>query len=262
MQSFKLFETEMSKILYIRDHYKNTIYDVIKDKANLKNPQHYVFANDMIQDLEQMFGGFDKEGKADAELQNPKFAMRAKNAKETFDAFHTRFIATIAPLDMSEREKTDHLKRLIANRLKYRILDYPSSTSYRELVTRLRQVDLNVRLADEQSPKGTRGGATGETEGTEGTGSSSTRAGRDENNGGRYSNGTTTGRGGRYRHPQHVANRLRKENKCFKCLQPGHLPNEANASCREKSWLNEKQVTIMLTETGLETKADAPPTYE
>ncbi|CAD6587685.1 MAG: hypothetical protein ASARMPREDX12_002976 [Alectoria sarmentosa] len=152
MQSFKLFETEMSKILYIRDHYKNTIYDVIKDKANLKNPQHYVFANDMIQDLEQMFGGFDKEGKADAELQNPKFAMRAKNAKETFDAFHTRFIATIAPLDMSEREKTDHLKRLIANRLKYRILDYPSSTSYRELALEAEQLEKLKELKELDPP--------------------------------------------------------------------------------------------------------------
>lgn len=259
MMSWELFETELSKIVYIRDHCKTTAYDIIKGRADLNVAGHYDTADEMIFDLEQNFGDFDKEGKAEAELQNPKFAMGAKDPKETFDAFHSRFTAVIAPLNMSEREKTGHLRRLIAHRLKFRILDFPSSTSYRELVARLRQVDLNTRLAEDQSPRGGRGGASG---------SSSSRGGRGGNTSTQENNTNTTqstsrGRGGRYRHPQHVADRLRKEGRCFKCLQPGHLPNEADAPCRDKPWPTEKTVTAMLAETGLEIKAaEPPPSYQ
>lgn len=262
--SWELFETEVSKILYIRDHCKETAWDIIKGRANLDLPGCYQRAEEMILDLEQNFGDFDKEGKADAELQNPKFAMGAKDPKETFDAFHARFTAVIAPLEMSEREKTGHLRRLIAQRLKYRILDYPSSTSYRELVSRLRQVDLNLRLVDEQSPRGGRGGGSSSTRGGRGGNNSNSRGNSNSNS--NTNGGDSTTRRGRYRHPQYVADRLRKEGRCFKCLQPGHLPNEANAPCRDKSWLNEKQVTAMLAETGLEhkntTTTESPPTYE
>ena len=256
MMSWELFETEVSKILYIRDHCKDVAYNIIKAKADLDAIDHYITAEEVITDLEQQFGDIDKEGRADAELQDPKMAMGAKDPKETFDAFHSRFTAVISPLVMSEREKCNHLRRLISVKLKYRVVDYPSSMSYRELVTRLGQVDLNLRIMNQQTPRGERGG-----------GSSSTRGGR----GGSNSNpGQTSGakdssqRKGRYRHPQHVADRLRKEGRCFKCLQPGHLPNEENAPCKNKDWPTEKQATAMLAETGLEhapVASDPPPTY-
>ena len=41
-------------------------------------------------------------------------------------------------LDMFKRKKIDYLRKLIANRLKYRILDYLNSTFYRKFVIRLR----------------------------------------------------------------------------------------------------------------------------
>ncbi len=149
MMSWELFKIEVSKILYIRDYCKETAYNIIKGRADLDTPNYYTISDKMILDLEQNFGDFDREGKAEAELQNPKFAMGAKDPKETFDTFYARFTAVIAPLGISERKKTGYLRRLITHRLKYRILDYPSSISYRELVARLRQVDLNIRLAEE-----------------------------------------------------------------------------------------------------------------
>lgn len=211
MMSWELFETEVAKILYIRDHCKETVYDIIKARADLNNPDPYVISDEVITDLEQTFGDFDKEGKAEAELQNPKAAIRAKDSKETFNAFHSRFTAIIAPLNMSEREKCGHLRRLIAVRLKYRILDYPSSIIYRELVTRLRQIDLNTRLVDEQSPRGSREGSSNTRGGREGSNL------RPNQNNNINSNGSSR-RGRGYRHPQHIADRLKKEGKCFKCL--------------------------------------------
>lgn len=267
LMSWELFETELSKILYIRDHCKDVAHDVIKGKADLKNPDHYVLAEDMIQDLEQMFGDFDKEGKADAELQNPKFAMGAKDAKESFDAFHARFTAVTASLGMSEREKNRHLRKLISSRLKYRILDFPTSTSYRELVARLRQVDMALRLADEQSPRGTRGGGTAPGRGGRG-GSNSNSRNNPNSDPSPNTNTNTYPRSGssRYFLPPHIAERLKKEGRCFKCLQPGHKPNEANAPCKDKDRLTREQVTARLAEVGItvESKgtADEPPTYE
>ena len=64
--------------------------------------------------------------------------MRIKDNKETFNIFYIRFIVIIASLNMFEREKTNHLRRFIANHLKYRIFDYSSFISYREFVIRLR----------------------------------------------------------------------------------------------------------------------------
>ena len=256
LMSWELFETEVSKILYIRDHCKETAYDVVKARADLKNVDHYTLAEDMIQDLDSMFGDFDKESKADAELHNPKFAMGAKDSKETFDAFHARFTAAIAPLNMSEREKTGHLRRLISQRLKYRILDYPISTSYRELVIRLRQVDLSLRIVDAESSRGGRGGSSSRGGGRGGNNSNS--------NTNSNSNSNSTPRPNRYGHAPHVADRLKKEGRCFKCLQPGHLPNDPNAPCREKPRMTEKQVTAALAEVGIgpDKDAEAPPTYE
>ena len=261
MMSWELFETEVSKILYIRDHCKETAYNIIKAKADLDARDHYTTADEVIADLEAQFGDVDKEAKADAELQDPKSYMGAKDTKETFDAFHSRFTAMISPLDMSEREKCGHLRRMIASRLKYRILDYASSSSYRELVSRLRQVDLNLRLVDQQSPRGGRGGSSLNPRGGRGGSSSNLNPNTNSNS---NSRGSSRSRGSsviRKLLPEHVSNRLKKEGRCFKCLQPGHLPNESNAPCRDKEWLTNDQVTAQLAEAGIEQNSDAPPTY-
>lgn len=140
-------------------------------------------------------------------------------------------------------------------------MDYSSFISYRELVTRLRQIDLNTRFVDEQNPRGVRGGGTGSF-------SSNIRGGRggNENHFNNFGRGGNNfiGRGGRYRYPQYVVDRFRKEGRCFKCLVSGHFPNETNAPCRDKLWSNEKQVIVMLAETGVESTiiADASPIYE
>ena len=147
--SYDLFETKVSKILYIRDHYKDIAFNTIKTRADMKNPEYYTLAEEILEDLDNMFGDYDKISKADAELDNPKFAMRSKDSKEIFDVFHARFIAAIASLAILEREKSSRLRKLITSRLKYQIVDFPITTSFRELVTRLRQVDIALRLTDE-----------------------------------------------------------------------------------------------------------------
>lgn len=148
------------------------------------------------------------------------------------------------------------MRRMVAPRLKYRILEYSSSSSYRELVARLRQTDLNLRLVDQQTPRGNRGASSNSRGGRGGSNSNANSNARSNSN-----SESSQRKGTRYRHPQHVADRLRKEGRCFKCLRPGHLPNETNAPCKDKDWLTEKQVTAMLAETGLEQNQEPLPTY-
>lgn len=53
MQSWELFETEVSKILYIRDYCKDVVYNIIKARANLDHAEHYTIADEIIIDLER-----------------------------------------------------------------------------------------------------------------------------------------------------------------------------------------------------------------
>ena len=52
MISWDLFETEIYKILYIRDYCKDTVYDIIKSKADLDSADHYLTSDEMILDLD------------------------------------------------------------------------------------------------------------------------------------------------------------------------------------------------------------------
>ena len=136
--SWELFKTEVFKILYIRDYYKETIYNIIKIKIDLDIRDYYIITNKIIVDLKAQFENIDKEAKADAKLQNFKLYIRVKNIKETFNIFYFYFITIISLLDISEREKYRYLRRIIISRLKYQIFNYVSSSSYKELVSRLR----------------------------------------------------------------------------------------------------------------------------
>ena len=44
------------------------MYDIIKSRADLDSADPYLIASKIINNLEQNFGDFDKEGKIDAEL--------------------------------------------------------------------------------------------------------------------------------------------------------------------------------------------------
>ena len=50
--SWELFKTKIIKILYIRDYYKETIYNIIKARANLDNLDYYIIVDEIITNLE------------------------------------------------------------------------------------------------------------------------------------------------------------------------------------------------------------------
>ena len=56
----------------------------------------------MVEDLNSIFGEYNKEGRVEIELYNLKFAIGVKDGKETFKFFLTYYIAGIAPLNLTE----------------------------------------------------------------------------------------------------------------------------------------------------------------
>lgn len=72
-QSAVLYTCEQDKIDYIRDYCKETAFEVIKTKADPTSPNAHHTVSEMIQDLENIFGEFDKVAKSDAFLHDPKF---------------------------------------------------------------------------------------------------------------------------------------------------------------------------------------------
>ena len=252
-QSAVLYPTEQDKIEYIRDKCKSTAFDVIKTRADPINEQPYKTAEEMIQDLHNMFGEFNKIARSDAELHDPKFAIRASDSKENFNSFFARFTAAVAPLNYSEVHKISTLKRLISSRLRYKVSDGTAPTSYRQFVERLRQCDLDLRQADNAnngpSSRGSgRGGRGGRGGGSTGQTPASSRPST-------FSKPATSG-DSNYRHPIHVLSRLRKENRCFKCLQQGHRPTDEKAPCKTSPYLTKEQVTSALATFGIEVDED------
>lgn len=101
-QSAILYIYEQDKINYIRDYYKNIAFEFIKSKANLIFVNIYFTVSEIIQDLKNMFGQFDKIAKSNALLYNPKFGMAIANLKKTFDKFFARFTSLIIWLDFTD----------------------------------------------------------------------------------------------------------------------------------------------------------------
>ncbi|CAF9937718.1 hypothetical protein IMSHALPRED_000520, partial [Imshaugia aleurites] len=212
--SAMLFPTERSRIDYIRDHCKEGAFNVIKarcvDTTNL-----YTTAQEILEDLDNMYGEFDPYGTADATLHDPDFGMK----DETFDTYLARFTATIAPLQLSEREKISQLTRTITRRLRLQMITGIKPTVFKDYVKSLRQCDLNMRLADKQYGHDHSHGSDGyETDQSYSSKSSKKRG---------Y-HGTNT-------HSEETLERLRKEGKCYRCQKPGHMAMDDDAPCKPRT---------------------------
>lgn len=147
-QSAVLYTCEQDKIDYIRDHCKDTAFEVIKTKANPASVKADLNASEMIQDLDNMFGKFDKVAKADALLHDPKFSMAVLNLNETLNEFLARFTSAVAPLVFTDRHKISNLRRTLSERQRFKMADGTTYTSFGQYVSRCRQCDLDLRHAD------------------------------------------------------------------------------------------------------------------
>ena len=204
---------------YIRDHCKSIAFDVIKARAdpiNITDP--YTTSTEMIQELHNHFGDFDKFTLCDAELHNPAFAMGKTKKNETFNGFYARFSATIAPLDYGESSKIRALQRLLTPKLRdHMINDKP--TSFRQYVERARMIDQNMRLYTRQA-------GVEEIEEEE-----------------FYESHNTTTKDSVIDYPGDF--KVQLKGRCFKCLVPDHRP-DPNAPCADAQHLSYEEAKTKL----------------
>lgn len=81
------------------------MFKVIKAKINFIPTYIYLTFLEIIQNLENIFGEFDKIAKSDTFLYNSKFDITISNFKEIFDFFLTKFTLVIALLDFIDWHK-------------------------------------------------------------------------------------------------------------------------------------------------------------
>ena len=250
-QSASLFPSERDKIRYIRDHTKAAAFDVIKTKANMKSANPYQTADEVVKDLDNHFGTYDKIAEANAKLQDPKFGMGMTDKNETFEQFYTRFTSTIAPLDYSEAVKINDLTRFVTSRLQYRLTGMKYK-SFRDLVEFLRGLDMDLRIVDGKvaAKKKEDAPATAKVK-TQNRSSNNQRPSTSRGNTG------TGGRGSGYtnNYSKEMYDRILKEGRCFKCLEPGHRAGDANAPCKDSERLTKEQVEVVLKSMGVEEPA-------
>ena len=104
----------------------------------MKNVKYYLRVKEILYDLEDIFGDYNKESIVDTKLYNPRFSIGIKDSKKIFNIFYTRFTTAIISIVISKRKKISYLRRLITVRLKYRLLNFLISILYRELISYLR----------------------------------------------------------------------------------------------------------------------------
>ena len=92
---------EQDKIDYIKDHYKDKTFEVIKAKANPTSVNAYITSSKMIQDLVTMFSEFNKVPKLNILFHDLEFDMAVINFKQIIDKFFARFTSTIVSLDFT-----------------------------------------------------------------------------------------------------------------------------------------------------------------
>ena len=182
-----------------------------------------------------MFGEFDKVAKSDALLHNPEFGMAVANLKETFDTFLARYTSAITTLDFTDRHKISNLRWTLSERLRFKMADGTTYTSFSQYVSRCRQCDLDLRQADSfctrnRSDKNNKFGSK-----------LNTPESLTENSVLRYSDKERS----IYRSGW-LKERLMKEGRCFKCGKRGHRSIDLDAQCQGQSAVSDEQLSLKL----------------
>ena len=160
----------------------------------------------MITELDNMFETYDKISESNVQLNDLKFGMGMVDKKKSFETFYARFSAVITSLKFFDVIKISNLTRLIFNRLKHKLTEQ-TFTTYRDLIGYLWKLNLNLKQIDntaagnkeKETIKQTRSDIFNR-------GMSFTEKDSEDN------------KPRDYKYSKSLVNRIRKEERCFKCL--------------------------------------------
>ena len=138
---------KFDKIDYIKNYYKNTIFDIIKIRSNIIYHNFYFTINEIIKKLKNIFEIYNKLIKSNIKFHNSNFDMNVKDKKKFFKIFYIRFNTIIVFLNYINILKMFNLKRLINIRLRYRIFN-ENFILFRNIIVRLRYIVVDLKIID------------------------------------------------------------------------------------------------------------------
>jgi len=106
--------------------------------------------DELVHDLNNMFGKHDEFTINLNELVNKNFKMDYKDSNETFDSYLARFTTTVAPLNFSHDIQKIYFTRNLSNRLQGPCITVQENLIFITLVERMRQIDQKYRRADKK----------------------------------------------------------------------------------------------------------------
>ena len=247
--SNRQFFTNQHKIIYIRKHFRNVVYDIIKHRVKLHNANSYHFFKKMLNDFEKTFETKNEISFKIIEFFNFKFFM---NKNEIFEQFFARFIALTISLKLFDVIKIDQMKMKIIERMRYK-MNLKHIIVWKEFVQKCRNIWQNIQ--DLNVYKIAKSNTTSKFFKT----IINIRKRR------RSKNRTTIVFKKRidfrifkkhvynfYRFSNHVVNKIKIEKRCFKCLKKRHKFTNKNAFCKNQKSVNKNNAIIVLTKINIE----------
>ena len=144
-----LFANEESKISYIKDHCKDSAFDVIQARIHPTSNNPYLTAEEMIGDLDLKFGesdDFDLRLTNELKLRDYNFRM---GPEESLEDFVARYTTLVAPLSYGSKEKLDNFRWKLPTRL-IDGLAGSYTRDFNQFVSQAHAVDHRLRKMDEQ----------------------------------------------------------------------------------------------------------------
>ena len=178
--------------------------------------------------------------------------------KEPFKEYYRRFLSCISPLRLDNRHKIELLKLNLTKRLSLRISGLAGSTnvSFNEFCNNLKATDLDLRLCDKRYTETkplARMGRANHAIGIISAAPWSRNWRRDDAvpTMKEMTKVTVRKQEGPFM-PPHIASRVRKEGRCFKCLATTHRSNDPDVLCRDSPFLTPKEMAAQLSIINIE----------
>lgn len=241
------FPDEKSKINYARNKTRKTAQETIWFRAAMDSTHPYTRLEELVQDLEAVYGE-DSEAlrkRHEQELFSTTFPMGAPGKEgESLETFLARFISTVAPLQLSDSSKINHLERTLAVRYIHKTHHLEDVTSFQTYVAGIRKIETKNK-AVEARPKLT----TNEYP--------KSRTTRQVVGPGRVRDTTRVSKPappGNYlrRFPPHVQKKIIQEGRCGKCFKKGHVYTQADAPCKNEEPISMRDGQAQLAKMGID----------
>ena len=236
----KRFRSDQSKISYTFNRCEEDAYNVISHR-DLDKPNPYEIWAELLQDLDNMYLEKDMHNKNYAKITNESFRMKPS---ESLNDYITRFLSTVAPTRMTEEERLFWFPKHLLPRLYTRWVNLPKSeqSSLSALIDALREIDWKLEEGDARK-------RTSTPTTTEAKPRNKTRAGRQPvpRTTANPSKGTSEFKKATGSWTQEFVDRVKKLDRCLRCLKPGHRYGDANAACKNSPPLTQEQAEMKLS---------------